>query len=247
LNQGIVQADKQFRIIERFAVVPKPGITLSTPPNPEQFTVVPDDNGIFALFEFGGALPRAKLYANWQSSTNNQATLQQLANPAFDPGQSVFVAGELPAAASNAGVNQPAGSVDIASYASKDIVLNSDAPTPAVLLLNDHYDPHWKVLVDGHPETLLRCNSIMQGVYLASGRHNVEFRFQPPYKLLYVGLSALGAGLLILIAVIILSPKIPASAPVPESPAAFSLPPAAAPASDKAAPQRRKKLRDGKT
>jgi hypothetical protein len=209
LNQGIVGAEKQFRILERFSVVPKPGVTITTPSNAEQFTVVPDANGLFALFEFAGALPRAKLYANWQNDTNNQATLEQLANPAFDPGQSVFVAGELPAATS-AWTNQPVGNVDIASYASKDIVLNSDAPSAAVLLLNNHYDPNWKVLVDGRPGTLLRCNFIMQGVYLAPGQHTVEFRFQPPFKLLYVGLCAIGAGLVILIAVIVLSPKVPA-------------------------------------
>jgi thiosulfate reductase cytochrome b subunit len=75
-------------------------------------------------------------------------------------------------------------------------------------LLNDRYESHWKVLVDGRPDTLLRCNFIMRGVYLPAGQHTVEFRFQPPFKLLYVGLFAIGASLLILIGVIISSPKL---------------------------------------
>ena len=208
LNQGIVQPDRQFHIVERFSVVPKPGITVTNPPDPDMFTVVPNDNGVYALFEFRGGLPRAKLFSSWQSTTNNQATLTQLVSPAFDPLQSVFVAGGLPAAAADAGTNPPAGHVDFVSYASKDIVLTSEAPSPTVLLLNDRYESHWKVLVDGHPDTLLRCNFIMRGVYLPAGQHTVEFRFQPPFKLLYVGLFAIGACLLILIGVIISSPKL---------------------------------------
>src|ERR1019366_1119699 len=41
--------------------------------------------GPFALFEFTGALPRAKLYSNWQVSTNDAATLKELAAKEFDP------------------------------------------------------------------------------------------------------------------------------------------------------------------
>jgi uncharacterized membrane protein YfhO len=52
--------------------------------------------------------------------------------------------------------------------------------------------------VDGRPETLLRCNFVMRGVQLPAGRHTVEFRFDPPYHLLYVSLSGIGLGLLLL-------------------------------------------------
>ena len=67
-----------------------------------------------------------------------------------------------------------------------------------MLLLNDRFDPNWKVRVDGKPETLLRCNYIMRGVYLTPGAHTVEFRFQPPVGPLYVSLAAIGVGLVLL-------------------------------------------------
>jgi hypothetical protein len=166
-------------------------------------TVLPDQNGAEALFDFAGALPRAKLYSNWQIDTNDQEVLTRLASPAFNPAQSVLVSGGIQPAAIMADANQNAGSVNFTSYSPKDIVLSSDAPSPTVMLLNDHFDPNWTVWVDGERKELLRCNFIMRGVYLPSGSHTVEFRFQQFFGLLYVSLSAAGAGILILIAIII--------------------------------------------
>jgi hypothetical protein len=152
----------------------------------------------FALFEFTGALPRAKLYTDWQVSTNDQATLQILARKEFDPSQTVLVAEPLPAPKAGSATNANGGTVDYISYAPKHIVLRAKAPSPCVLLLNDKHDPSWKVVVDGKPGTLLRCNYLMRGVFLEPGEHRVEFHFQPPANALYVSLSAIALGLLLL-------------------------------------------------
>jgi uncharacterized membrane protein YfhO len=66
-----------------------------------------------------------------------------------------------------------------------------------VLLLNDKFDPHWQVLVDGKPAELLRCNFIMRGVYLTPGAHLVEFKFTLPNDPLYVSLAAIIFGILL--------------------------------------------------
>ncbi len=66
-----------------------------------------------------------------------------------------------------------------------------------MLLLNDQYDPHWRVTVDGKPAPLLRANFIMRGVYLTPGEHNVEFQFRLPVKPLYVTVSAMAVGILL--------------------------------------------------
>jgi len=68
-----------------------------------------------------------------------------------------------------------------------------------VLLLNDKYDPNWQVLVDGKAAPLLRCNYIMRGVYLEPGEHAIEFHFKPSVNALYVSLSAIGLGLVLLV------------------------------------------------
>jgi len=82
------------------------------------------------------------------------------------------------------------------------------------------FDPNWNVRVDGKPETLLRCNYIMRGVYLPPGAHTIEFRFQPPVGPLYVSLAAVGTGLLLLGFVLVTARQndglVPARAPQPE-------------------------------
>jgi uncharacterized membrane protein YfhO len=157
-------------------------------------TAVIVTNGPYALFEFTGALPRAKLYSNWQVSTNDRATLSELASAAFDPEQQVIVANPLPASAPGP-ANQSGGTVQFVSYEPKRIVLHAEASKLAVLLLNDRFDPNWNVSVDGKPEKVLRCNYLMRGVYLQPGSHAVEFRFTPPVGPLYVSIAAVVLGL----------------------------------------------------
>ncbi len=146
--------------------------------------------GPLALLEFTGALPRACLFSNWRSSTNDDETRAMLASPAFDPHQTVLVAEPIPASAT-AGTNQPASAVPInTNYESVRIEMDTDVKVPSVLLLNDRYSPKWHVTVDGKPEPLLRCNFIMRGVALQPGKHDVVFQYENPKGLIYTSFAA---------------------------------------------------------
>lgn len=194
VNDELDPVQRRFRIAQRFDVVPKPGI--EHPTELEQLTAVPDDNGEYALFDFTGALPRASLYSNWQVDTNDNATLKTLAAKNFHPHQTVLVSSIIPGEPMTNTTTGDAGTVDYKSYAPKDIVLSAHVENPAVLLLNDKFDPNWRVLVDGKPAELLRCNFIMRGVFLPPGNHTVEFQFDLPHKLLYVTFAAIVLGIL---------------------------------------------------
>jgi hypothetical protein len=193
MNQQLDPEQHRFRILQRFEVVPKPGIT--EPKRLEELTAVPDPNGRYALFEFTGALPRAKVYSSWQVNTNDQALLKTLADLNFDPAKTVLIStpenGLAPAA-----TNVNSGTVEFRSYAPAHIVFSAQTTGPAVLLLNDRYDPQWQIIVDGQPAELLRCNFIVQGVYLpTAGPHTVDFRFLLPHRPMYVTLAAIALGL----------------------------------------------------
>ena len=192
LNQQLDPQRRRFRFADRFNLAPKPGIT--QPAALSDLTAVPAENGRFALLEFTGALPRAQLYSHWQISTNDQATLDQLAGPAFDPERTVLVNSSLPAGpATESPERDPGvgdtGTVEFVSYASKEIVLRTRADFASVLLLNDRFDPQWRVTVDGQPATLLRCNYLMRGVQLPPGAHTVRFSFQIPIGLPFARLE----------------------------------------------------------
>jgi hypothetical protein len=218
LNRQFDPVQHRFRVAERFNIVPKPEV--ARPTKLEELTAVPDTNGPFALFEFTGALPRVALYENWQTTTNDQTSLDQLASPSFIPENTVLVAGGLSTPGAMITTNQSPSEVKFSSYAPKDIVFSTTVTAPSVLLLNDRFDPYWKVLVDGKPETLLRCNYIMRGVYLTPGSHKVEFKFVQSMGTFYLSLAAFVLGGLLALALVIFP-----DSPTPEretSPASVS-------------------------
>ncbi len=196
LNSALDPIRKRFRILKYFRVALKAD-TSGPLTGYDQLTADPTTDGPCALYEFAGGLPRARLYTHWQTSTNDQETLKQLASPGFDPAQQVLLAAPLPAPAA-AGANQPAGTVEFTSYAPKKIELRAKAPAPSVLLLNDQFHPGWNVTVDGKPAQLLRCNYLMRGVQVPAGDHQVEFRFTAPITAFCISLAGLALGVALL-------------------------------------------------
>jgi hypothetical protein len=192
-----------FRTVERFNLVPKPGFTLYPTPgltnvaDAGDLTPQASANGNCVLIEYTNVLPRAKLYSFWQTPPSDQATLQALTAPLWDPAQSVLVSSNTPVPEPTAPLGSDPGVVSITSYKPKDIRLQASAKTAAVLLYNDRTADDWRVWVDGKLSPLLRCNYIMRGVYLPIGEHTVEFRFQPSIAPLYVTLSAFAVGILL--------------------------------------------------
>lgn len=188
LNQQFDPVQRRFRLALAFDF---PNLAAGDPA-----VVQTNTTGPYGLIDFTGALPRAKLFAQWQVSTNDDATLSRLASPQFDPQQTVVVSDAIappPAGATNA----PPAPVEWVgqAYTPKHIALRTQADAKTVLLLTDKYDPDWRVRVDGQPATLLRCNYLMRGVELPAGRHEVVFEYRPKATGLYVSLATLVLGI----------------------------------------------------
>ncbi len=195
-NRQFDPAKSRFTVASNFVVGLRPGTKNPNAPGTEDFTTQFNSAGPYSLIRFDGALPRARLYSQWQVQTNDATTLETLAKREFDPQATVIV--NAPIAPSAAALGQAAGEVITQSYRPKEIRLTAQATDDSVLLLNDHWSAHWRVTVDGQPSELLRCNYVMRGVRLSPGSHEVVFRFQPPMTWLYVSLASLlgGFGLL---------------------------------------------------
>ncbi len=198
LNQQMDPTQQRFRVAERFNIGPKPGI--ERPQKLEELTADPNTNGVFALIEFTGALPRAGLYPNWTVNTNQEATLEQLANPAFNPATTVILHEAPTGGIQPAGTNAAAGTVEFLDYTPKRFTLKAFASTNSVLLMTDRYDANWRVSMDGRSVPLLKADYLMRGVMVPAGEHTIAFSFEPPVKPLYVSASAWGVGLLLLVA-----------------------------------------------
>ena len=110
----------------------------------------------------------------------------------------MFVTKPLPAPANPSATNQDFETVKFISYHPSDIQIEAAPSSPSVLMLSDKYDPDWQVLVDGKQSEVLRCDFLMRGVFLAPGRHEVEFRFRPNIKMFYANIVAIFAGVCLL-------------------------------------------------
>jgi uncharacterized membrane protein YfhO len=60
------------------------------------------------------------------------------------------------------------------------------ADSAAYLVLTDTWFPGWRARVDGRDATLWRADHAFRAVWVPTGRHEVEFRFEP--RSLKVGL-----------------------------------------------------------
>jgi hypothetical protein len=193
VNEKVAEAHNSIHVLSRFQIAPKS--MAEEVVDYSDSTVVHAENGQYALMEYTDALPRAKLYSNWQTPTNDDAVLSVLASRAFDPQQSVLVSPKTPLAQPSSDSKTDPGAVTIDDYLPKRILLSADVKTPSVLLFNDRIDADWRVYVDGQIAPMLRCNYIMRGVFLTPGQHKVAFRFQPSLKTLYLSICAIFIGM----------------------------------------------------
>jgi len=210
LNQQIDPAKRRFRAHTTFNLVTKPGVSQAT--SLEDFEVKQTPNDPFALIEFTGALPRAKLYANWQVQTNDMTALHTLADPAFDPAQSVIVGQAIPTPTSTNAAS-PNVTAEIIHYSPKRIEVKTSSPVPSLLLMNNRFDDGWIVTVDGRPADLLRCNFLMQGVALPAQAQIVLFRYAPKSTIFFISFAAVLLGLALCGYLVVVHEK---SAPSPD-------------------------------
>jgi hypothetical protein len=195
LNDRADPLQRGFHIRARFDLAGKPWVS-NQPEDSGDLTAVITNNGPFALIELTNALPRAKLYSNWQVPADDASTLQLLSSETFDPMKTVLVSPKTPVPAATAPDADP-GTVQITDYKPKEVRLKASAKSAAVLLLNDRSDPDWRVWVDRKPAALLQCNYLMRGVCLTPGEHTIDFRFEPSLGPLCVTLAAMLFGLVL--------------------------------------------------
>jgi hypothetical protein len=205
LNASYGQEDLFYERM-RFALTPKD-------PTKASMTVmdlvpVLQTNGPLALVEFKGALPRAGVFANWRSGLTDDEVLATLPRPDWDPHREVLISEQIPSQESD-DANATVIPARYLSYNPKRIVIETDAETSTVLLLNDKHHPAWKVTLDGAPAKLLRANYLMRGVHLPKGKHTVEFRFEPDQGSIKISLAGFGLGALALLALLLLPQQPP--------------------------------------
>jgi hypothetical protein len=140
----------------------------------------------YAVVFFKGALPRTAVFHSWTGEPDAMRALQRLTDPAWNPGKGVVVSSPVDGVTSD----HPPTPATIRSYRRNRIVIETETRQDGILLLNDHFDRHWKATVNGESAPVLRCNYIMRGVRLRPGRHRIVFSYQPYQSVFRLSLVA---------------------------------------------------------
>jgi hypothetical protein len=148
----------------------------------------PPEQRVVRLVEFDGALPN---YRFVPSSTTlpdtpegDQAALQLLSQPDFDPSRQVVLQG----AEGTLADLSVEGDITVNQHDPARAVLNVNLPAAGLMVRAVKYHPDWRVFIDGQPARILRANYLFQAVEIPAGSREVVFDFMPSQRPLYIAL-----------------------------------------------------------
>lgn len=154
------------------------------------------------IYQNLNALPRAYL-VHHAISTPTGDDLAAMRSPSFNMFRSVVLEMPLPADQAELLSSQPIqsrGQVSITRYEADRVDIKVQADLPGILVLSDVDYPGWEVSVDGTPESILRVNHALRGVFLSAGTHSVAFTFRPSVFLIGLGVTSLASLSIVVIA-----------------------------------------------
>ncbi len=144
-------------------------------------------DGALVVLENRRVLPKGWLVPSAAIVTNTTQRLAILQNPQFTPDTIAMVETKPPITLADPNsplLPLPAQNVSIPVYEGEHIVVEAATKVNALLVLGEKYYKGWNATVDGKSAEIVPVNHILRGVYLTTGAHKVEFRFDPlPFKI----------------------------------------------------------------
>ncbi|MBT4370997.1 MAG: YfhO family protein [Candidatus Marinimicrobia bacterium] len=139
--------------------------------NNPNFITLKDVPGIF---ENINVLPKAWIVGNVKSVETQRESLMETLLNGFDPSNTAIIykyQGEpLNGMAS--------GQVDVISRSENKINIMSQSETGGLLVLSEiYYKPGWRAYVNGEETPVYQTNHILRSIYVPSGEHQIEFRY----------------------------------------------------------------------
>jgi hypothetical protein len=145
-----------------------------------------------ALYALTSPAPRAAFLGRVERAEHINRAVERLRAPGFDPRERVVVAGAGPELAGEG------GEATVVEWAPERLVVEVEARSPGVLVLQRSLLPIFRATVGGRPVPLLAANLCRMGVELPAGRHRVVV--ETDRRPLAWSLAASLAGLLGLVA-----------------------------------------------
>ncbi|MBI4635637.1 MAG: YfhO family protein [Candidatus Rokubacteria bacterium] len=177
----------------RYVVVP-PG---ASSPRPD--LTLDYDGPDARIYRSDRALPRAFLVARGRC-VGDAVALGLMWEKAVDYREEVLLADCE--RAEPAGPRGNGWRAEIREYGPDRVLVLTTAEAPAYLVLTDTWFPGWRAWVDGRETSVRRADHALRAVWLATGRHEVEFRYRPASVQLGLAVSGLAACLTAVLCVV---------------------------------------------
>lgn len=68
--------------------------------------------------------------------------------------------------------------------------ITSTSQTPELLVLNDTFYPGWKASINGNVAKIYKVNGLFRGVFVPMGKNTIEFKYNPPFLVPSIIISA---------------------------------------------------------
>jgi hypothetical protein len=150
--------------------------------------VRPNDKGGQAVFRSLAPSPRYALIGGCEKM-DDKAALTKLASSDWKLFDKVIL--PLESSQPDPGGHGFCGQVKVLEYRTGRILLKVQADAPGFLRAADKYDSDWKAQVDGIPAEVLRADFIFQAVFVPAGIHEVELKYYPENKLIWLSFAGL--------------------------------------------------------
>lgn len=153
------------------------------------------------VFENPNALPRTKIYFDWETVAEGKVVLEKLLN-VYPISRLVIIDKDL---------QKPtkAGEYSLVyeKYTNQESIIKYESTESGVMFIAQQWYPGWQVFVDGQSAELFKTNYAFSGVYAPQGEHSVRLVYSPDTFRLGLKISAISVLALFILGVIVMAKR----------------------------------------
>ena len=127
-----------------------------------------------AIYEYKKTLPRVFAVGNWTVITNAESAIAFMNNPENDPHKIAVITQSEIVEKHNTNFS---GNVVIKKYSPIKIETDVELSARALVAMATETDGNWKILIDGKPAEIVKCNLLHFGAFVPKGKHSVIFYY----------------------------------------------------------------------
>ncbi|KPJ58073.1 MAG: hypothetical protein AMJ46_14730 [Latescibacteria bacterium DG_63] len=124
-----------------------------------------------------GALPRAFFVDGYEVIPEREDRLRRLNDSNFDPSRSAILEFDPKLEVTALDANAKAR---VMGFEPDLLVVEAENPHQGLMVVSEIYYPKgWRAYIDGVETQIFKTNHLLRSIWVPSGHHKVEFRFEP--------------------------------------------------------------------